>query len=45
MPRAASEALYEAAAQPKEIQWFDAGHRDLPGRAFKAIWAFLQGHL
>ena len=45
VPRAATEALYQAAADPKEIQWFDAGHRDLPGRAFKAMWAFLQRHL
>ncbi len=43
--RASTEALYEAAAQPKEILWFDAGHRDLPGRAIKAMWLFLEHHL
>ena len=43
--RPATEALYAAAGEPKEIQWFDCGHRDLPGRALKAMWAFLSGHL
>ena len=43
--RASTEALYEAAAEPKEILWFDAGHRDLPGKAIKAMWLFLEGHL
>jgi dienelactone hydrolase len=45
VPRAATEALYAAAADPKEIQWFDAGHRDLPGLALKAMWLFLRRHL
>ena len=43
--RSSTEALYEAAGEPKEIQWFDAGHQDLPGRAFKAMWQFLRRHL
>ena len=43
--RSSTEALYEAAADPKEILWFDAAHDDLPGRALKAIWLFLQRHL
>jgi dienelactone hydrolase len=45
IPRSATEALYAAAAEPKEIQWFDAGHQDLPGVALKAMWAFLERHL
>jgi dienelactone hydrolase len=45
IPRSASEALYRAAREPKEIQWFDAGHQDLPGRALKAMWLFLERHL
>lgn len=45
VPRSATEALYAAAAEPKEIQWFDAGHQDLPGRAMKAMWFFLQRHM
>ena len=43
--RAATEALFEAASEPKEILWFEAGHQDLPGRAMKAMWLFLQRHL
>jgi fermentation-respiration switch protein FrsA (DUF1100 family) len=45
VPRAAAEALYAAAGEPKEILWFDAAHDDLPGRALKAMWLFLQRHL
>jgi dienelactone hydrolase len=43
--RASTEALYEAAAEPKQILWFDAGHRDLPGKAIKAMWLFLERQL
>jgi dienelactone hydrolase len=35
-----TERLYEAAGEPKQIEWFDAGHRDLPGAAMKRIWSF-----
>jgi dienelactone hydrolase len=45
IPRAAAEALHAAAASPKEILWFDCGHRDLPGRALKAMWTFLAREL
>jgi fermentation-respiration switch protein FrsA (DUF1100 family) len=45
VPRAAAEALYAAAGEPKEMLWFDAAHDDLPGRALKAIWLFLQRQL
>lgn len=45
VPRTATEALYAAAGDPKEIHWFDAGHLDLPGRAMKTMWIFLRGQL
>ena len=45
IPRAAAEALHAAARDPKEVLWFDAGHRDLPGRALKAMWSFLAAQL
>jgi hypothetical protein len=45
VPRAAAEALHAAAAEPREVQWFDAGHGDLPGRALQAMWLFLRRHL
>jgi fermentation-respiration switch protein FrsA (DUF1100 family) len=45
VPRASAEALHAAAAEPKQVLWFDAGHRDLPGRALKAMWIFLRHHL
>ncbi len=45
IPRASTEALYAAAAEPKEIQWFDSGHLDLPGQALKAMWQFIRRHL
>ena len=45
IPRAAAEALHAAAGDPKEVLWFDAGHRDLPGHALKAMWHFFANHL
>ena len=42
---AATERLYAAAGEPKELLWFDSGHGDLPGEAMKAMWAFLHLHL
>jgi dienelactone hydrolase len=45
VPRAASEALHAAAREPKQVVWFDGGHRELPGRGAKAMWAFLRRHL
>ncbi|MGI9589785.1 MAG: alpha/beta hydrolase [Myxococcota bacterium] len=45
VPRSATEALYDAACEPKEIHWFDSGHQDLPGKALKTMWQFLRGHL
>jgi dienelactone hydrolase len=45
VPRRATEALYEAAGEPKRIEWFDCTHSALPGRALKAMWEFLRGPL
>lgn len=45
IPRAAAEALHAAAREPKQILWFDAGHRNLPGSGLKQIWRFLRLHL
>jgi dienelactone hydrolase len=45
VPRAASEALFAAAGEPKEIAWFDCGHSELPGAALKTMWIFLRRHL
>lgn len=45
IPRSAAEALHAAAGEPKQIEWFDAGHTDLPGVALKQMWSFLATHL
>jgi dienelactone hydrolase len=45
IPRARAEALHAAAAEPKQVLWFECGHADLPGRALKAMWTFLAPHL
>jgi dienelactone hydrolase len=45
IPRASAEALHAAAREPKQVLWFESGHRDLPGRALKAMWEFLRPHL
>jgi fermentation-respiration switch protein FrsA (DUF1100 family) len=45
VPRAAAERLHAAAGEPREVRWFDAGHRDLPGVALKAMWLFLRREL
>ena len=40
--RKATEALFDAAGEPKRIEWFDCTHRTLPGRALKSMWLFLK---
>jgi len=45
IPRSAAEALHAAAAEPKQLLWFESGHADLPGHALKAMWQFLSGAL
>jgi dienelactone hydrolase len=44
-PRDRVEALFAAAAEPKELRWFDGPHNRLPGEALKAMWVFLEPHL
>ena len=41
VPAAATEALFAAAGEPKQLLWFEASHQALPGTALKAIWRFL----
>jgi fermentation-respiration switch protein FrsA (DUF1100 family) len=45
IPRSATEALFEAAGEPKQMLWFDGTHTELPGAALKAMWEFLREHL
>lgn len=45
VPRAATETLYGAAGQPKEIHWFAGDHKEITGAGFKKIWQFLAEHL
>jgi dienelactone hydrolase len=45
VPRSATEALFAAAGEPKQILWFDAPHDALPGSALKAMWHFLRAPL
>ncbi len=35
-----TERLFAAAGEPKQIEWFEAGHTSLPGAAMKAVWSF-----
>ncbi len=43
--RNATETLYAAAADPKDLQWFEGNHQALPGRALKTMWLFIREHL
>ncbi len=45
VPRCRTEHLFEAAKPPKEIEWYDVTHGELPGVAFKRMWEFLRPHL
>jgi fermentation-respiration switch protein FrsA (DUF1100 family) len=45
VPSGATEALFERARDPKRIEWYDAGHTDLPGAAMKEMWLFLRDQL
>jgi len=42
VPPTAGEALFEAASEPREIEWFETGHDHLPGVALKRMWLHLQ---
>lgn len=45
VPRILTERLFEAANSPKEIEWYEVSHSELPGNAFKRMWEFIQPHL
>jgi dienelactone hydrolase len=45
IPRRSAEAFHAAAAEPKEILWFEGSHTQLPGVALKAMWTFLARQL
>ena len=45
IPRAATEALFAAAGEPKQLLWFEGTHDALPGIALKAMWQFLRAPL
>jgi len=45
VPPTAAEALFEAAQEPREIEWFETGHDHLPGVALKRMWMHLNGAL
>lgn len=45
VPRAAAEALFEAAREPRQLLWFEGTHDQLPGAALKAMWTFLSAQL
>lgn len=40
-----SEVLHAAAGEPKQVEWYPGGHREVPGRALKSMWLFLRPHL
>jgi len=45
VPRAATEALFEAAAEPKRIVWYDCGHADLPDEYLQEMKRFFDTEL
>lgn len=45
IPRRSTEALFAAAGEPKRLEWFEASHQGLPGRALKSMWIFLKENL
>ena len=45
IPLAASERLFRSAGAAPRVEWFDAGHGDLPGAALKSIWHFVRTQL
>ncbi len=45
VPRAATEALFEAAREPKKIIWYDCGHADLPDKMLDDITEFFDAEL
>lgn len=45
VPRAATEALFEAAREPKRIVWYDCGHADLPDELLEEMKRFFDNEL
>lgn len=45
IPRAATEALYEAAREPKRIVWYDCGHASLPDEYLAEMVRFFASEL
>lgn len=45
IPRAAAEALYDAAGEPKRIIWYDCGHADLPDEYLGEMSGFFDREL
>jgi cephalosporin-C deacetylase-like acetyl esterase len=45
IPRAATEALYEAARDPKRIAWYDCGHANLPDEYLGEMIRFFDSEL
>jgi len=43
--RASTEALFEAAGEPKRIIWYDCGHADLPEQCLKDMRLFFDAEL
>ncbi len=41
IPRTATEALFAAAGEPKQLEWYEGTHQRLPGVALKTMWSFL----
>jgi dienelactone hydrolase len=45
VPRAATEALFDAAAEPKRIVWYECGHADLPDEYLEEMKRFFDVEL
>ncbi|MBI4832595.1 MAG: dienelactone hydrolase family protein [Candidatus Lindowbacteria bacterium] len=45
VPKAATEALFEAAGEPKRIVWYDCGHADLPDELLEEMKRFYDSEL
>ncbi len=45
VPRAATEALFEAAEEPKQIVWYDCGHANLPDEYLEEMRRFFDTEL
>ncbi|UCD57035.1 MAG: acetylxylan esterase [Candidatus Hydrogenedentota bacterium] len=45
VPRAATEALFEAAREPKRIIWYDCGHAELPDENLNEMGKFFDAEL